>query len=155
MNKKKIIVLVLLSAGVIYSCKDKNKDPEPPKTPVSTKTKQQFLSDTTWKVSGFKASGTDIWNTPFVSACDKDNTYKFKLSNVLTSFDLPSKCNPTDPDSTNSAYKLIGNDKMYINLKLTGTIIIDDTSDINVLDATTMELKVKYSGIDGVVTFKH
>lgn len=156
MNKIKIFSLTLASVLIIYSCKDKTTDPSP-SNDTSGKTKQQYLSDSTWKVQSLIVSGFDVWNNTFqpVAACSKDNTYKFKTNNVLTTFDLPLKCNAGDPDSTNSAYKLISDSKMYINLKLTSTIVIDDTSDVNTLDGSTLQLKVKYSGTDGIVTFKH
>ncbi len=155
MNKIKIFSIAFLSAVVIYSCKDKTKNPEPTNN-TPGKSKQEYLSEGLWKIQSLIVSGSDYWSNPFiVKDCNKDNTYKFKTNNILTGFDTPLKCDAADPDSTNSAYKLISDSKMYINLKLTSTIIIDDTSDVNTLDGSTLQLKVKYSGLDGVVTFKH
>lgn len=153
MNKVKIFSLTLVGVLLIYSCKDKTKDPEPTDN-TNGKSKQELLSEKTWKVSSVVASGSEIWGL-LSQPCDKDNTYKFKNNNVLTLFNTPLKCNVADPDSTNSAYKLIGDNKIYLNLRLSSSILIDDTTDINTLDASTLKLNIKYSGIDGVATFTH
>ncbi len=149
--------VLLCSTTVFVSCKEEKKKEPDPVTPTPTKTQQEFLSDTTWKITGLTATGLgDVWNnTMFVKPCNQDNTYYFKLSNILTSYDTPNKCNTTDPDSTSGPYKLIDdNKKIYLEL-LIGTINIKDTTEVQLLDANTMILNAEYSGIPAVITFKH
>ena len=157
MNKLKFLYIVVIATVVFVACKKEDDTKEEPKNNTPTVSAQTYLSDTIWKITALTADGLgDVWNNALlVKACNKDNTYNFKLSNILTSFDTPNKCNSTDPDSTSGPYKLIDNDKkMYLDLTI-GTIIIQDTTDVVQLDANTLKLNFNYSGIPGVITFGH
>ncbi len=157
MNKLRILYVLGFCAMVFVACKKKKEDPKPADPIVNTTTPQEFLSDTTWKIIALTATGIgDVWNnTLFVKACNQDNTYKFKTSLILTTYDTPNKCNSTDPDSTSGPYKLVDNNtRLYLDMKV-GTIQIQDTTEVVVLDKNTLKLNFNYSGIPGVVTFGH
>lgn len=156
MNKLKFLYIVAIFTVVFVACKKKDKKDEP-KVVTPTNTPQEFLSDTTWKIIALTADGVgDVWNNAlFVKPCNKDNTYNFKLTNILTTYDTPNKCNSTDPDSTSGPYKLVDSDKrLYLDM-IVGTIQIQDTTEIVQLDKNTLKLNFNYSGIPGVVTFGH
>lgn len=155
MNKMRIFFLMSLVTLFVFACKDKDKD-NPPATSNDPKYKREDLVNYTWEITAMTATGLgDIWNNPmFVKACNKDNTYKFKSDNILTTYDLPTKCNSTDPDSTSGPYALIENNtKIFLNLSL-GSTVISDTTEIVQLDATTLKLNFDYSSVPGQITFK-
>lgn len=151
-----ITFLVILSAVLYHSCKEKDNNNNNNSDNTPSKSKAELLTQKRWKVSSINASGTEVWNSFLVPACNMDNTYEFKTTNILTGFDVPNKCNSTDPDSTNSPYALISNNtKIYLNAKLSSTITIDDTTDIVQLDENTLKLSIEYSSIPAVLTFVH
>ncbi|MDI1234407.1 MAG: lipocalin family protein [bacterium] len=157
MNKLRFLYIIAIFTIVLVACKKTEVKKDDPKVDPPTMTAQEYLSDTTWKITALTADGVgDVWNNPFfVKPCNKDNTYYFKLTNILTSYDTPSKCNATDPDSTSGPYKLIENNKrMFLDLTV-GTIQIQDTTDVVVIDKTTLKLNFNYSGFPGVITFGH
>ncbi|MES2617050.1 MAG: lipocalin family protein [Bacteroidota bacterium] len=154
MNKMRIFFLLALVSTFVYACKDKTPDDQ--NTPVEPKYKSENLVDHQWEITALTATGIgDIWNNSmFVKDCNKDNTYRFKSNNILTTLDTPLKCNSADPDSTSGPYALIDNNtKIYLNISL-GGVVVNDTSDITQLDETTMKLNIDYSGIPGQITFK-
>jgi hypothetical protein len=157
MNKLKFLYIVAIATVVFVACKKEDDTKEEPKNNTPTVSAQTYLSDTTWKITALTADGLgDVWNNALlVKTCNKDNSYYFKLSNILTSYDTPNKCSASDPDSTSGPYKLIDSDKkMYLDLTV-GTIQIQDTTEIVQLDAKTLKLNFSYSGIPGVITFGH
>lgn len=156
MKKISVAFIILFLAVFYHSCKEKENNNNNNSNNTPSKSKAELLTQKKWKVSSINASGTEVWNTPLVSACNKDNTYEFKTTNILTGFDTPNKCNSTDPDSTNSPYALISNNtKIYLNAKLSSTITVDDTTDIVQLDENTLKLSIEYSSIPAVLTFVH
>lgn len=155
MNLLKTLLISGITIVLVQSCKD---DPEKP--PVnnnpSNKTKQELLSQKNWKVSNLVTSGTDIWGTGFVEACNKDNEYRFRTDDSLVLYDKANKCNGSDPDSTISSYKLFNNNtQLILNVKLTGTITINDTADVIELSESLLKVDAEYSGIPATISFQH
>ncbi len=154
MKNLSVAFLLLFSVVIYHSCKEKDNNNNNNSDNTPSKSKAELLTQKKWKVSSINASGTEVWI--LVPPCNMDNTYEFKTSNILTGFDIPTKCNSTDPDSTNSPYALISNNtKIYLNAKLSSTITIDDTTDIVQLDENTLKLSIEYSSIPAVLTFVH
>ncbi|MEN9345220.1 MAG: hypothetical protein RLZZ60_689 [Bacteroidota bacterium] len=154
MRTLKISIALLALSIVLIQCK-KNKNEvtvnSGPTTPAI-----DLLTNKNWLVSSLISNGTDIWNTPFVSACNKDNQYRFRKNDTLSLFDMSNKCNTSDPDSTNSYFKLYNNNtQLVLNVKLTSTMTINDTADILELTDNALKLNVEYTGIPGTLTFKH
>lgn len=153
MKKQSLLLMTIASLVFVFACKDKEEDD---KNNTPGKPKSELISSKTWKISTLVSSGTDVWNTPFVASCNKDNQYKFRTDDSLVLFDMSSKCNPTDPDSTVSFYKLFDNDtKIILNVKLTSTSIFNDTATIIQLDDNVMKLDAEYSGLPATITFIH
>lgn len=137
-----------------YACKKKTKDDEPPKPPVVTKTNQDILSGNLWTIQTVKANGSDIWGTFLVSACYKDNHYKFRSDDSLVIFDNASKCETTDPDSISSHYKYFDNlKKIYLDVSLAAGFSIKDTTTVLELTESVLRLDAEYSGIPAEITF--
>lgn len=155
MKKPSLLLFALVTVAFVYSCKKKTDD-NTNNNNTGSKTKLELISAQRWKISTLVSSNTDIWNTPFVAACNRDNQYKFRNDDSLVLFDMSSKCNTTDPDSTVSFYKLYDNDsKIILNVKLTSTTTLDDTADIVTLDENTLKINAEYSGLPATITFIH
>lgn len=155
MKKPIQLLFALATVAFVFSCKDKTDDPGTNNN-TSNKTKLELITAKRWKISTLVSSNTDIWNTPFVPACNRDNQYKFRNDDSLTLFDMSSKCNTTDPDSSVSFYKLYDNNsKIILNVKLTSTNTLDDTADIVTLDENTLKINAVYSGLPATITFIH
>lgn len=153
MKKQSILLLTAAIFVFVNACKDKEEEK---KDNTPSKPRAELISAKNWKVSTLVSSGTDIWNTPFVAACNRDNQYKFRTDDSLVLFEMSNKCNSTDPDSTVSSYKLYDNNtKIILNVKLTSTTTLDDTANIIQLDENTMKIDAEYSGLPATITFIH
>lgn len=157
MNLMKSILFVAIPVCLAYACKDKDEDPPTDDNNQNNgKTRTELLMTGSWKISALVSSGTDIWNTPFVESCNKDNEYVFRSNDTLVLYDKASKCDVSDPDSTFSSYKLYDNDtKLILNVRLTSTTTLDDTTDIVELNQNTLKINAEYSGLPATVTFIH
>lgn len=150
--KKTIFYFALTSLFAIYSCTNDDDITTPPTPPQ--KTQQDLLSQNTWKVSSVIANGSDIWGSFLVSDCYKDNDYYFRKDNRLVIYDNTSKCDMADPDSVINNYELIvGKNKIYMDVSLAGSFNVKDTTDIILLNETTLTVDAEYSGIPAVLTF--
>jgi hypothetical protein len=150
--KKSIFYFAFAALILTYSCKD--DDIGTPVVPTPVVSQQDLLSQNTWKVSSVIANGIDIWGTSFVSGCYKDNECFFRRDNRLAIYDKDNKCAAADPDSVINNYELIaGKNKIYMDVSLTGSFNIKDTTDIIVLNETTLTVDTEYSGIPAKLTF--
>jgi hypothetical protein len=153
MKKQHLFLLAAVCSVAVFSCKDEEPTPPVTKPPV-TKTAAELITMKNWKVNSLTSGATDFWL--FVEACNKDNQYKFRSDDSLRIYDMTTKCNGTDPDSTSSFYKLYNNNiQLILNMKLSSTITIDDTTDIVTLDENTLKINTVYSGLPATITFKH
>jgi hypothetical protein len=150
--KKSIFYFAFAALIFTYSCKD--DDIGTPVVPPPVVSQQELLSQNTWKVSSVIANGSDIWGTFLVSDCYKDNEYFFRKDNRLAIYDKTSKCDMADPDSVVNKYELItGKNKIYLDVSLASAFNIKDTTDIIVLNETTLTVDAEYSGIPAKLTF--
>lgn len=151
----KFSVLAIALVSLVYtSCKPDDDGEEQKNEPG--KSKSELLTMKRWKITSLISSGTDIWNTPFVEACNKDNEYDFRTDDSLVVHDMNLKCDVNDPDSTSSYYMLMSDDKRIIlNAKLTASLTVNDTADIETLDENTLRLNAEYSGLPATITFQH
>ena len=156
MKLLKSIILFSAVAVFVYSCKKTEPETKTPDPTGSSKTKLELLTQKNWKVSSLVSSGTDIWSTFLVDACNKDNQYRFRKDDSLSLYDMTSKCSPTDPDSTVSEYKFYNNNtQLILNVKLTSTNTLNDTADIVDLSETLLKINAEYSGVPATISFSH
>ena len=88
---------------------------------------------------------------PLYEACEKDNIYTFNASNAGVLNEGPTKCDPTDPQSTPFTYLLkTNNTVLNISISISGGTFGQDF-DILQLDNST--LKLKYTLIESGVTY--
>ena len=154
MKALKLSLALIALSVVLIQCKDNKNDVTVNTGPTTHAI--DLLTQKNWLVSSLTSSGTDIWNTPFVSACNKDNQYRFRKNDSLTLFDMSNKCNGSDPDSTNSYFALLNNNtQMVLNVKLSSTMSINDTAEVLEISENTLKLNVEYTGMPGTLTFKH
>ncbi len=147
---KKLTLLFALAVSVYFiSCKDDKKE-EP--TPV-VKSTQELLTNKNWVVSKVDVSGQDIWSSFLVPACNKDNQYKFRTDDTLVMNEMATKCDPADPQTKSNYYKIVSDKRIYLDLELTSSVVLDDTTDILELTETSLKLSTIYSGLPAVVTF--
>ncbi|HEY1045262.1 MAG TPA: hypothetical protein VGF79_02415 [Bacteroidia bacterium] len=155
MKISNIYVIAAVALVAYTACKD-TVDPPDNNNNNSGKTKSEYLTQKKWKVSSLVTSNTDIWNTPFIDACNRDNIYNFRTDDSLSVHDMTSKCNGTDPDSTVSFYKLYNNNtQLILNVKLTSTVTVKDTAEIVTLDENTLKINADYSSVPATLTFIH
>jgi hypothetical protein len=154
MKKISILAVIVISVSAFYACKKKNNDDGPANPPVATKTNQQILSANIWTIQSVKSGGSDIWGTFLVSACYKDNHYKFRSDDSLILFDNANKCASTDPDSITSYYKYFDNTKkIYLDVSLAAGFAIKDTTNVLELTESILRIDAEYSGIPAEITF--
>jgi hypothetical protein len=156
MKLLKPIILLSLVTLFVYSCKKTDENTNNNNNGGSTKTKSELLTQKYWKVSSLVSSGQDLWNSFLIDACNKDNQYRFRKDDSLSLYDMKSKCSPSDPDSSVSIYKLYNNNtQLILNVKLTSTNILNDTTDIVELSETMLKINAIYSGIPATISFTH
>lgn len=152
-NQSLLIATTLLV--VFLACKKEEEDKKDD-TNTGGKTKTEHIRAKNWKITSLVSNSADIWNTPLVEACNRDNQYKFRADDSLVLFDMTNKCDISDPDSTISSYKLYDNDtKLILKVSLTSSLTIDDTVDIVTLDENTLKINAEYSGLPATITFTH
>jgi len=156
MKLLKPIILLSVVSLFVYSCEKPEEDNTNNNNNGSTKTKSELLTQKNWKVSSLVSSGQDLWNSFLIESCNKDNQYRFRTDDSLSLYDMNSKCSPTDPDSSVSIYKLYNNNtQLILNVKLTSTNILNDTTDIVELSETLLKINTIYSGIPATISFTH
>jgi hypothetical protein len=151
MNFFKSLSIVALAALTYTSCKKEEEKKD--ENTSGGKTNLELLTQKDWKVTGITASGNDVWG--LVEACNKDNQYRFRSDDSLVLFDNNTKCDPADPDSTVSSYKLYNQTKLILDVKISNAIQLQDTTSIIEITETTMKVDANYSGIPATITFTH
>lgn len=153
MKKQHLLLLTAVCSVAIFACKDEENPPATTTTPTA-KTAAELITIKNWKINSLTSGATDFWM--LVEACNKDNQYRFRSDDSMSIYDMSTKCNTTDPDSTASFYKLYNNNtQLILNMKLSSSITIDDTTDIVTLDENTLKINTEYSGLPATITFKH
>ena len=156
MKLLKPIILLSVVSLFVYSCEKTENKPDNNNNNGSSKTKLELLTQKNWKVSSLVSSGQDLWNSFLIESCNKDNQYRFRTDDSLSLYDMASKCSPTDPDSSVSIYKLYNNNtQLILNVKLTSTNVLNDTTDIVELSETLLKINATYSGIPATISFTH
>jgi hypothetical protein len=156
MKLLKPIILLSVVSLFVYSCEKTENKPDNNNNNGSSKTKLELLTQKNWKVSSLVSSGQDLWNSFLIESCNKDNQYRFRTDDSLSLYDMASKCSPTDPDSSVSIYKLYNNNtQLILNVKLTSTNVLNDTTDILELSETLLKINATYSGIPATISFTH
>lgn len=156
MKLLKPIILLSVVSLFVYSCEKTENKPDNNNNNGSSKTKVELLTQKNWKVSSLVSSGQDLWNSFLIESCNKDNQYRFRTDDSLSLYDMASKCSPTDPDSSVSIYKLYNNNtQLILNVKLTSTNVLNDTTDIVELSETLLKVNATYSGIPATISFTH
>ncbi len=156
MKLLKPIILLSVVSLFVYSCEKTENKPDNNNNNGSSKTKLELLTQKNWKVSSLVSSGQDLWNSFLIESCNKDNQYRFRTDDSLSLYDMTSKCSPTDPDSSVSIYKFYNNNtQLILNVKLTSTNVLNDTTDIVELSETLLKINATYSGIPATISFTH
>jgi|GEM_PF-1223131 len=156
MKLLKPAILASMSLLMVYACKNDDDNNDDNNNNNSGKSRAELLTQKNWKISSLVSSGTDIWSTFLVDACNKDNEYRFRMDDSLVLYDKASKCAPGDPDSTTSYYKLYNNNtQLILNVKLTSTTTLNDTANIIDISETALKVDAEYSGVPATITFQH
>lgn len=133
---------------LVVSCKKDDKLEEPKKEP----TQKELIMGKSWKITAFKAGDFDIWNTPFVEACQKDNTLEFKDNDLLLVDDGPLKCSEDDPQTVDGKWNLAEKDKLFLEINLL-SFPYSDTATIISLTADKMVVSAIVNNLAGEITF--
>lgn len=139
MKKGNIILTGLFCLGLLFgSCKKKNSDPDetPSASGTPTETNTNKLCDKTWKLTAnvetnsVNTNTVDLYAT--TSACLKDNTRIFSTSNSVTEDEGPTKCSPSNPQSTVFNWNWVSNETKIV-------LANSDTVTVVELNATTLK----------------
>jgi hypothetical protein len=90
------------------------------------------LCDKNWKISSVFVDGTDL--TPVIPGCQIDDLYKFSTDGTLTYDEGPTKCNPSDPQTTPGTWSWASNESKLV--------IDGDTSDVVTNSGTVLKLSI-------------
>jgi len=132
MKRITYFVLMLMLASVVFSCKKKDPEPSPA---------QKILGK--WKMlSGSTTIGGQTEPAP---ACQLDDITEFKTGDVFVIDEGPTKCDPTDPQTSTGSY----------TLNSAGTILnINDPSvgavAFEVLELTSTKLRIRANNVLGL-----
>jgi Lipocalin-like domain len=143
MKPLKLLLIVLLLAGLLElsSCSKKNDE--------VTLTKSELLETHTWKLTKIKVSGVE--SAP--DACSLDDVYTFLDTGVYKQDEGPSKCEPSDPQTTTGTWEFTSNETK-IKVSYGGGAVIIFEKEIVELTSTTMRLKYNFL-IDIEETYTH
>lgn len=143
-----LITSLTFCALFFTSCKKDEIKEEDKKEP----TKSELIQANIWMITSLKTGGFDVWNTPFVEICQKDNTMDFQTNDRLIVDEGEVKCSDDDPQTTQGEWKIIGDTKLYLNILLLGSPF-NDTADIVSISDTKLVIKANLMDLDGEVTF--
>ncbi|CAN5468639.1 hypothetical protein BH10BAC4_BH10BAC4_25520 [soil metagenome] len=143
MKPLKLISIVLLLAALLEfsACSKKNEE--------VTLTKSELLETHSWKLTKMKVSGVE--SAP--DACSLDDTYVFLASGVYTQDEGPTKCEPSDPQTTAGTWEFTNNETK-IKVSYGGGAFIIFEKEIVELTSTTMQLKYNFF-VDIEETYTH
>jgi len=156
---KKIILSVAVLAILFTGCKKKEDNPAPSTT---TKTKTEYLTAHSWKISGSVSDVTidadDNSNTPdtkdlwsqFYDACEKDDVFTFAANGTGTFTDAGTPCTPSN--SQDITWTLTNNGVIVV------TILGNGSFGLTIVSIDDNTLKLSYptqqdpNGKDFIVT---
>lgn len=140
-------ILLIISFFGLISC-DKDDD--------DAKTRTDLISDRNWVFSSVRVGGTDV--SSFVETCQKDNILDFSNDGTGTSDEGPTKCDPSDPQSSPFTWNFQNNETV---LFISAPFFAGSNSTFNIVSLTETEL-VLSQDIDifgtvqnAIVTFIH
>lgn len=110
MRLLKISAFVLTAALVLNACKKKKDD-----SPTGGTSKKDILMSHSWVGTDILINDTSVWTLGIIPACSKDDIYTFKANNVVTTDEGATKCNSSDPQSSDDVWMLIENDTKIVN----------------------------------------
>ena len=123
------LVFILANAFIFSSCK-KDDTPAP-------KTNTELLTQSSWKFKGATAGGTDA--SGYLTACQKDNIYKFFVPGSGTIDEGPTKCNAGDPQTTLFTWNFAASETM---IHISVAFFSNTSNDFTLLKLTETELVV-------------
>ena len=110
---------VLFAAAILtFAASCKEEEPVPP-------TKTELLTAGPWIGSGLTANPgidpfgtgtpiTDLWASPLVSACSKDDFTTYKVDGTYVTDDGATKCDPADPQTTSGTWSFASNETQLV-----------------------------------------
>jgi hypothetical protein len=150
MSNITFIAGILCSAVIFFSCSKEKDDNTNDQKKDKKQEHLELITSNIWEITNLKTSDFSIWNTPFVEACVKDNIYTFKTNGTLTTDEGEVKCSETDPQTFDSQWELISEDKMYIEINV--FLPISDTTTIKSISSNQLIFSLNYMGQDAEVT---
>lgn len=147
MNKL-LLSATLFFTGLLFSNCNKNDNPPPSNT--------DYIIKAAWKFDKATSNGVDV--SAFIQSCYKDNTMTFVANGNGTFDEGASKCNGSDPQSTNFTWNFTDNGN---TLNINAAIIAGQSGAFKVitLNDTQMVLETTISTGSGTATgqvyFKH
>src|SRR5438477_9060268 len=122
----------------------------------SSKTKTELITQSSWKFSNAKVSGTDV--SAFLQTCQKDNILVFAAAGTGTLDEGATKCNSGDPQSSPFTWSFASNETI---LHVSATLFTGGTSDFNIVTLNETQLvlsqniNIQGTSQNAIVSFKH
>ena len=141
-----VLILIIISIVTTFSCK-KDEDNDSPKTKTELLTAGNWfytscIVSPAYDYYGNGNAVTDIF--AIMQACEKDDFETFKTNGVWEYNQGPTKCDQSDPQILFSEpWSFAGNE----------TKVIVGGDECTILELTSTTLKLRYSFVDGGVTF--
>lgn len=149
MKKLQLFSIPILLAGIIFSACQKKTEPQ-------TQSKSEMLTSSSWKFDKATSGGADV--SGFINACYKDNIITFSAGGNGTLDEGASKCNSSDPQTTNFNWTLTSNETV---LTVTGAIFAGQSGNFTIITLTTTQLVLEGTiaspggNVTGQIHFKH
>jgi hypothetical protein len=143
--KKIALMIAALSFLTVSSCKKEDEK----KTTTPAKSKTELLTAKAWKTTAMTINPgiaiipggpviTDLF--AFFDPCEKDDTEKFNTGGTGVSDEGATKCDPTDPQTSNFTWSFSNNE--------TKIVWDGELSDIMQLDETSAKFSQQFDGTD-------
>ncbi|MDQ2770078.1 MAG: carboxypeptidase-like regulatory domain-containing protein [Bacteroidota bacterium] len=117
-------------------------------------TRTLLLTTRSWRVTAATQTAGGVVTDTYASAlpCQRDNFFRFNPNAVLISDEGPTKCSPTDPQTTTGSWNLINNDTQ---LRLQSSIpnTVPTTYEIVLLTNTTMQWRIVSPALPFAVSY--
>jgi hypothetical protein len=143
MKISKLLMLITVFAIAMSACKKKDQS------------RADLLVSKAWKYADF---GEDLNNNGVLEAsesdilnCDKDDSYTFASGGSGTFDEGASKCNASDPQTSQFNWQLIEGETKLI---VTGTSVIIPTATIKTMDNSNLVLAYEFLGSKYIAAFK-
>lgn len=129
--KERLYTLAVLASMALLVAQGCKKEEDSEDTPKKSNT--EYLTSVNWLMTNIEGitppfDTVDIWNSGFISNCDKDDYWDFKLDGAGRKYEGLQKCEPSDPDYIDFTWRWEDGEKTLVYTTAADTIFYRDVS---------------------------